>query len=295
LNASVRIKRITSRENPLIKEFRSLGREARARSDAGLSVIEGEHLCRAWLDHQLPIARAVVDETALDHPETSACVDAMLDRGASVVAIPTELMKGISTAETSVRLVCAISIRKPMIAVPVQCDCVLLDAVQDPGNVGAILRTAAAAGVCLVVAGAGTAGLWSPKVLRAGMGAHAALDLIECNALSDWIEAQANRIQGNCGAWVTMGTSPHASTDLFACNLQRTIAWVFGSEGNGMGAGTLRTVQELVRIDQSSGVESLNVAASVAVCLFEMRRQRAAAALVTSISSNASAEIAGLK
>lgn len=290
------LKRVTSRDNALLKDFRALARDGKARKSAAMSVIEGEHLCRAWLDHSRSIPRAVVDESALDHPETAECVEALMRSGTSVVAVPNELMKGISTAENPVRLVCEVPIREASLASATARDCVLLDAVQDPGNVGAILRTAAAAGIGLVVAGAGTAGLWSPKVLRAGMGAHAVLDLLECDLLSDWIANARTHAPEASQQWVTIGTSPHAPTDLYASDLRRPIAWVFGSEGSGLSAATVQQVQELVKIDQSPDVESLNVAASVAVCLFEMRRQRIVAeALATSISSNASAEIAGLK
>ena len=140
----------------------------------------------------------------------------------------------------------------------------MLDRVQDPGNVGAILRSAAAFGFTQVLALEGSAALWSPKVLRAGMGAHFGLRLVEgadAGAL-DELELPA------------IATSSHAARALHEAALPWPCAWVLGHEGQGVSAELERRCSLTLRIAQPGGEESLNVAAAAAVCLYESARQR---------------------
>jgi RNA methyltransferase, TrmH family len=140
---------------------------------------------------------------------------------------------------------------------------VVLDRVQDAGNVGSILRSAAALGVHQVLALKGTAVLWSPKVLRAGMGAHFALRLLEGLEEADLAALQVPLV----------ATSSHAGTQLPLAVLPRPCAWVLGHEGQGVAASLLARCALQVRIPQPGGEESLNVAAAAAVCLYESVRQ----------------------
>jgi RNA methyltransferase, TrmH family len=137
--------------------------------------------------------------------------------------------------------------------------------VQDPGNVGSILRSAAAFGVPQVLALKGTVALWSPKVLRAGMGAHFALRLLEGVDEGDLAALQLPLV----------ATSSHAGSLLPAAPLPRPCAWVLGHEGQGVGAALLACCALQVRIPQPGGEESLNVAAAAAVCLYESARRSA--------------------
>jgi len=138
---------------------------------------------------------------------------------------------------------------------------VILDRVQDAGNVGAILRSAAAFGFKQVIGLKGTAALWSPKVLRAGMGAHWGLQLIEAADLS-LLDALAVPI---------MVTSSHRGSFLHALLAQKPLAmpcaWVLGHEGQGVCAALEARAQTHVRIAQPGGEESLNVASAAAICL----------------------------
>lgn len=139
----------------------------------------------------------------------------------------------------------------------------LLDRLQDPGNVGTILRSAAALGVQQVLALKGTAALWSPKVLRAGMGAHFALHLVEGLAVDDLADLGLPLI----------ATSSHAEHALPSLRLPAPCAWVFGHEGQGVDAALLQRCALTVRIPQPGGEESLNVASAAAICLYESARQ----------------------
>jgi TrmH family RNA methyltransferase len=145
-------------------------------------------------------------------------------------------------------------------------DIVYLDGVQDPGNVGTLLRTAAAAGITTVIAGPATAFVWSPRVLRAAMGAHFALHLSDDTPLTE--------VRQRFGGEV-LAADP-AGDDLYAADWGRgRTLWIFGSEGQGLSADARAAASRCLRIPLAAGVESLNVAAAAAVCLFEQRRRRA--------------------
>jgi TrmH family RNA methyltransferase len=148
-------------------------------------------------------------------------------------------------------------------AIDPQAASVVLDRVQDAGNVGSILRTAAAFGVRQVLALQGTAALWSPKVLRAGMGAHFGLALIE-GLQADDLQALAVPL------W---GTALDTDQLLHQAPLAGPGAWVLGHEGQGMAPAVRRQCAQVLRIAQPGGEESLNVAAAAAVCLYEAMRR----------------------
>jgi len=138
---------------------------------------------------------------------------------------------------------------------------VVLDRLQDAGNVGAILRCASAFGYRQVLAIKGTAALWSPKVLRAGMGAHFGLHMVESASETDVALLQVP----------VLTTSSHEGPFLHAL-LQRNAlpqkcAWVFGHEGQGVSDSLMALANQKVRIAQPGGEESLNVATAAAICL----------------------------
>ncbi len=143
-------------------------------------------------------------------------------------------------------------------------DCVILDRIQDPGNVGSILRSSAAAGVKHIFCLEGSAAVWSPKVLRAGMGAQFQLNIIEQLDVHNLISKLTLPVLVACA---------QADKNLFQANLRQPVAWVFGNEGQGVCRELMDVAQHLA-IPQPGGTESLNVAAAAAVCLFETLRQR---------------------
>jgi len=159
----------------------------------------------------------------------------------------------------------------PAPKLPQQGDCVVLEAVQDPGNLGTVLRSAAAAGVRTVVLGKGCADAYAPKVLRAGMGAHFALEICERADLAAWRADYRGRVLAT-----TLGGRP---VSLYALDLRgEGHAWLFGNEGSGLSAELAGSADETVLIPMQPGTESLNVAMAATVCLFEQFRQRLQAA-----------------
>lgn len=267
---------ITSRANPTFQRLRRLATEPRERTRCNRTLLEGDHLIGAWLERDHPVATLAVDAAAIELPARWPGVTRALDdaraRHIEILAFPASLLDQLSGLDSPSRLVAEIMPREGDLDAMRGQDVVLLDRIQDPGNVGAILRTCAAAGVGHAVAGPGTAALWSPKVMRAAMGAHALLNLASVDDLA--------RCCHSLGVPV-YGTSSHAMVTLDSVDLQSPCAWVFGHEGAGLGEAVEAAIAEcgaLVAIDQAPDVESLNVAAAAAVCLFETRRQRRASA-----------------
>lgn len=145
-------------------------------------------------------------------------------------------------------------------------DCLMLENVQDPGNLGSMLRTAVAAGLSCVLLSPGSVFAWSPKVVRAGMGAHFHLDIHEDVDL----RAVIPRAKGE-----VIATLADATTALHACDLRGPVAWLFGNEGAGLSSGLAEASTRRLAIPMPGPAESLNVAAATAICLFEQVRQRA--------------------
>lgn len=252
---------ITSRDNALLKELRRLSQDSTAYRKRGQVWLEGDHLCRAALARGVRPAIAVFSESFWPLAPVQWTQAAI-----KTIVIADALLSGISALESPARMAFVIDLPAIPALVPGTAS-VILDRVQDAGNVGSILRSAAAFGFGQIIALKGTAALWSPKVLRAGMGAHFLLNIIEhCAA-----ETLAPRLDVSVYA-----TSSHARETVFAQDLSRPACWIFGNEGAGVSAPWQALVTQPVAIPQPGGMESLNVAACAAVCLFEMVRQRSA-------------------
>jgi TrmH family RNA methyltransferase len=261
------MKTISSRDNAFYKELKQLATSSQARRKAGLSLLDGVHLCQAYLDlYGMPV-HCVVSEGALANPEAAAVVRSCEAAHAHVTALPDALFGAISQVEHGVNLAFLVETPRPAHPPALVESAVLLDGVQDPGNVGSILRSAAAAGIRQVYCSAGTAFCWSPKVLRAAMGAHFVLDIFENADLAALVR----------GAKVAvLATSGYASERLYDLDLRRPVAWVLGHEGQGVASDLLSLATHRVAIPHAGQVESLNVAACAAVCFFEQLRQRQA-------------------
>jgi RNA methyltransferase, TrmH family len=244
--------RIASRDNPLVKQLRRLDEHATAYRKIGQYWIEGDHLCDCAVARGLRPAVLVMSESF-----ATRVPPAWADAALRSVLLPDRLFASISGLDSPAGvgfLVDLPAAEAPIGGVPT----VVLDRVQDAGNVGSILRSAAAFGFRQVLALQGTAALWSPKVLRAGMGAHFHLRLVEA------LEGDAVRRTG----LPLVATSSHQGAELRQLVLPRPCAWIFGHEGQGVAADLLARADVLARIAQPGGEESLNVAAAAAICLY---------------------------
>lgn len=242
---------ITSRDNPLLKRLRLLAQDSTAYRKQGQVWLEGDHLCRALLARQRRPATAVFSESFWPQAPHD-----LRDAADHIVTVPDALMAGISGLESpaGVGFVCDLP---AMAGVQAGGSAVVLDRLQDAGNVGSILRSAAAMGFAQVLALKGTAALWSPKVLRAGMGAHFGLHLVEGLSVDDLAGLSVPLLV----------TSSHQGDFLHRARLPWPCAWVLGHEGQGVSPALEALATQKVRIAQPGGEESLNVAAAAAICL----------------------------
>lgn len=260
------MKTITSRDNPFFKQLRSLAEDPREQRRQGLTILDGPHLVGTYLSRRGLPRHLLVSESGLQHPEVRSIVEAHLrsDAALEVLSLRDSLFREISGTQAPVGIGAVIDI--PQQAAPVRLvgDCVVLDGVQDAGNVGSIMRTAAAAAIPTVVLGRGCAGPWTPRVLRAAQGAHFSLAIIEHPALAELL----SEFEGHSYAAVA-----HAGATLYQAEIRSPYAWVFGSEGQGVSAGVLANCVNAVTIPMATQSESLNVAAAAAICIYEGVRQ----------------------
>ena len=249
---------VTSRDNPLLLRLRKLARDPAAYRKLGAVWLEGEHLASALRRRGQRPVQALVAESAWAQP----ALRELALWAPKVVLVPDALFEGLSALESPARLGFVIKL-PAMPAVLPQMASVVLDRLQDAGNVGSVLRSAAALGVGQVLALQGTAALWSPKVLRAGMGAHFGLRLVEGLQADDLRQLQLP----------LLGTALDTAQRLGGAPLPSPCAWVLGHEGQGMAAAVRALCTQVLRIPQPGGEESLNVAAAAAICLYESMRQ----------------------
>ncbi|WP_186097777.1 TrmH family RNA methyltransferase [Burkholderia gladioli] len=257
------MKLITSRDNPLYKRLKALAGSTQQQRRGAQALLEGLHLASAYLDARGQPELCVVTDGALSHDETQAIVARVEPQ--RVVSLPDALFGQLSSVVNGIGML--LLVERPAAELPgrVARTAVVLDGVQDAGNVGSILRSAAAAGVSQVFCMRGTAYAWSSKVLRSGMGAHFLLNIHE--------DVEAEALIPRLDVPVAL-TDSHGAQAIDDCDLKGPVAWVFGNEGAGVSAAWREAAGLRVTIPQPGGMESLNVAAAAAVCLFEQCRQQ---------------------
>lgn len=263
------MKRIESRDNALVKRVRALAQSARERRKLGETLLDGPHLLGEALRRDWPLKRVLVSDSGLRKPEVAALAARAEASATPCVLLPDRLFAALSPVDAPSGVLALVELPPPLAPLPHPDSVVALDAVQDPGNLGSILRTAAAAGIGEILLGEGCAQAWSPRALRAGMGAHFVLRIHEGLDLLAALEAFAGTV---------VAAAPGAGArSLYELQLDRPLAWLFGGEGPGLAPALLARADQRVCIPMAAGVESLNVGAAAAVCLFEQARQRASA------------------
>ena len=252
MSGGVPVTHVTSRDNALVKELRKLSQESTAYRKHGRVWLEGDHLCRAALARGLKPILAVFSESYWPIAQAE-CAQAAIKN----IVIADALLREISALESPAPMGFVIELPPRVSPLPGVAS-VILDRVQDTGNVGSILRSAAAFGFSQIIALKGTAALWSPKVLRAGMGAHFGLRLVE------GVTAEALRAL----TVPIVVTSSHQGSFLHQQKLPMPCAWAMGHEGQGVSDELIAMSSLRVLIDQPGGEESLNVASAAAICLY---------------------------
>jgi|APFre7841882724_1041349.scaffolds.fasta_scaffold00618_8 TrmH family RNA methyltransferase len=260
------MKHVHSRENPFFRTLLKLATSSRERREQHAAILDGPHLVAMHAASGRTAEAVFASESGLAREEVRRLLEEA-PAGARAI-LSDRLFQQIAQVAAPVGIAAWVSVPDPVPLPARPGECVLLDAIQDAGNVGSILRTATAAGLREAYLGPGTAFAWAPKVLRAAQGAHFALAIHENVPLLEI----ASRFNGQ--VWVTAGD---AGLALYDADLRGPNAWIFGNEGAGVAPELGTPTSRRIAIPMAAGTESLNVAAAAAVCLFEAVRQRRAA------------------
>jgi TrmH family RNA methyltransferase len=252
---------ITSTQNASFKQALKLIQNRRERIKSKQTLLDGSHLLAAWLDAGHHIVRLFVSENGAHRDEIKHL---LLRAKCPVTYLSMALYAQLSELTTASGVLAMVDIPESN-SPKLNGFVLLLDGVQDPGNVGAILRTAQAAGVEQVLLSPECADVWSPKVLRAGMGAQVVMSIVE-NA--DLIQF-ADDFEGEIAVTILDG-----AVDLYAAKFAGSLALVLGSEGAGVSAALAAKAKLRIKIPMADGIESLNVGHAAAICLYEVKRQR---------------------
>jgi TrmH family RNA methyltransferase len=268
------MKSIQSRDNPFFKELVKLSGSARQRDKAKQTLLDGVHLLAAYLDSGNRPRHILLNAAALHDNEIAGLLERIKD--VPVTQLDDKLFAELSELKTPTGILALIDLPQPAV-VQIRF-ALLLEDIQDPGNLGSMLRSAAAAGCDVVYLSKSCADAWSPKVLRAAMGGHFVLSIWEQQDLPDvakaFCEPPLRGLPAYHSAGTLLATSLQATFSLYDCDLRGNIAFLIGNEGAGLSTDLLNLATQRFTIPMPGKVESLNAAAATAICLFEAVRQR---------------------
>ena len=258
------MKKITSAQNPLVKKLVQLSEKQSFRNKQKMTIIEGAHLTAEWLKRFGVPDFCVISSSSKRSEEVEGIIQKCEELNTEIIELEAKIYSKISPVIEGVGILFVVKIPEN------QCvdfceDVIILDRVQDPGNLGTILRSAVGFGVKQIICSKGTVSAWSPKVLRSGMGAHFKLQILENQDLNEVILKVETPI---------FATSLQAEKSIYDENFTTKTAWIFGNEGAGVSLELLSKVKNQVIIPQVGEIESLNVAMAATVCLAEQARQR---------------------
>lgn len=259
-------KAIYSAQNNELKHLSKLISQSRYRQKNQMAVLEGIHLIETFLQAGHSLHKLYLPAERL----TQSAIVGLTKRVSSdkIVLVTESLLSRISDLTDSTEPIAMVAINQAQHHDHNQ-DTVILERVQDPGNVGTILRSALAAGIKHIILSKDCCDVWSPKVLRSAMGAHAYLHIYTSVNLALWLKNYPHQLYATA-------LSPKAA-NLYSLDLTLPTGWLFGNEGQGLSAQMLEIVSQHVMIPMAGQTESLNVAMAATVCLFEQLRQRIAA------------------
>lgn len=264
------MQRIDSPQNARFKRWKRLCQEARFQKKEGAALLEGAHLAESYFATRRAVSALLYSRHA--NAEARYWIDAYARRNVPLFELSRSLWHQLEPVENGIGLMLEIPTKAGdttrLLQKAATSDVLYLDGVQDAGNVGTMIRTAVAAGVRFVVTSPKTAGLYTPKVLRAGMGAHFGATCIE----NVTIDTFAQIYQGTIvAADARGGKDLFARSDAYA---KGPLCWIMGAEGPGVSEQALSYTQQRYYIPIDRHCESLNVGAAAAICLFDMRRRR---------------------
>jgi TrmH family RNA methyltransferase len=253
---------ISSHDNPIFKRLKKLAESARARREARMTLLDGEHLLAAYLDaggQPHTLVRAASFDAVSFEALAARCLQAKR------IVLPDALFAALSPVATPTGMLVEAAWLAPP-AIDVTPLVIVLEDIQDPGNIGSMLRTGAAAGVTLAVLSKGCHDPWSPKALRGGQGAQFVLPLISGVDIVEWLAG----FEGE-----SLALALAEDNSLYARKLAGSLALIVGNEGAGLSQAVCEAASATIRIPMPGRIESLNAAAALAVAVFEAARQRA--------------------
>jgi TrmH family RNA methyltransferase len=255
---------ITSRQHPIVKEFREL-----ARGGGDLILLDGWHLL-----HEAAAAEIAVEKIAICGPPSTAeqrVVDRLRRHGAQIVDVSGAVLNALSPVNSPTGVVASArrpSVTKVAILKPAPALVLAATSLQDPGNAGAIIRSAAAAGATGIVLDQTSADPWGWKALRASMGSAFHVPVLRTRMLPDLIQ------EWRAAGLRVVATVPRDGTPMHNLDFTRPMALLLGSEGAGLPESLVKAADARVSIPMRGGIESLNAAVAAAVLLYEALRQR---------------------
>ncbi len=254
------MKQISSKSNPVYKSIRRLAQSSRARREEGRILLDGIHLVRAYLERfGAEGVELVVRKSAAAHREILALVG-----HANSLIMSDTLFDELAPVEHPVGILALVPV--PNVTPPGgdRAFEVMLDGIQDPGNVGAILRSAAAAGASQAHLSEDCADPWSPKCLRGGMGAQLLIPVRQHASLPQAARSLHSKL---------VACTADAKMSLFEADLDGRVAFIVGGEGGGISPELLAIAHQHIRIPMRPGVDSLNVGVAAAICFYEWVRR----------------------
>jgi len=254
---------ISSHDNPIFKRLKKLAESARARREAHMTLLDGEHLLAAYLDaggQPHTLVRAASFDAGRFAPLAARCLHV------KNIVLPDALFAELAPVATPTGVLAEAAWLTPPAsrAAPLV---IVLEDIQDPGNLGAMLRTGAAAGATLAVLSKGCHDPWSPKALRGGQGAQFVLPMQQGTDLVAWLN-------GFAGQSVALALAEDG--DFYALDLGGPLALIAGNEGAGLSDAVCAAATRCAHIPMAGRIESLNASAALAVAVFEAVRQRRA-------------------
>jgi TrmH family RNA methyltransferase len=249
--------KIESKDNLLIKKIVKLAKDSSYRNELGLAVIYGNHLVMEAIKYNILDSLVVLESSINKYREIFDKIH---------TTTPNILDKiNLLDSDTDIVGVIKIASSKKVPKLYADKDYILLENVQDPGNLGTIMRVAKASGINSICLSKKCVDVYNPKVLRASQGLQFGLDIFTNTDFIDFIKHYSGTI---------IATTPHTTQSVYSLDLTKPIAWVFGNEGIGISSEILDKINIQAKIPMNGDVESLNIAMAATICVFEMARQR---------------------
>lgn len=254
---------IFSAQNHQIKHLTKLIQQSKYRRVHKQSVLEGIHLIESYIHNGGLPTLVFIPEHRLANHEIQQIYQRLPEK--KCIVVQRNILNKITSLTHADEITAIINLptAPPLFQTG---DCIALDCIQDPGNLGTILRSAAASGVSQILLSKGSVDVWSPKVLRAAMGAHFVLQICEHADLTEWIKCYRHKVYATA--------LHHQSKNLYQLNLTEQQAWLLGNEGSGLPDSFIALAHCAVHIPMDTRIESLNIAMAATICLFEQQRQR---------------------